>query len=1097
MMMPGQRMERRTLTLIVVDSGDQGMSLIGDAVDASVADGIARGFLRVVIGRNDTDADAVRWSATHVTSGGPTEVNRLFDRVAREGRVGRVQVVAVCTAAGDPAMAHRLSDAVDALQRALDQLLGHGMQVVHSRLAITGYSEGMVDNAFFSPAGARNLAVIPLDRTDDASAARPLERSDRSAFRDHGAIELMTVCGLWNSVHQGPLGDIPVTLATDGEPVVRLVQSGVRFLRTPPIPARELVDPSRELPLPEQFLPANNPSRRVNDLFDQVRAQELAYAVAEPPPLRTLGLGLGALVRMVSRDVRDVLRELPRIIVKAVRGEVAILSQQVAQQALGSDSRIQVRLGDAIATATESTDVDAEAFADRLERLMRRSDLELVDPVPGDIWTMLSGRILGILDGDPASEPFRREALGDAAVVVTDRAIVTGGVPWDTMWAMEPDGPRVVALDEFMISRTVASADWVSELFDLNGPPALAAEPGPERLGTWTDLDEDDEQLTTAETAADSEEDRLATDETEDSASAGSDDAAEDAAVLRIGERQLPELIDAADDGILVRVLTDLRRQRRLATLDVRRLISMARKDETQEDLVVSKYVPMLAVLGLALIFFDIGVSDVMNRFVMATGWVIAVRDLGFVAATLAIAFSAVAVSDLFRGKDGAARTVILVTLFLTNLVGAAIFRLQLRSRLSVEALDGHFAATFLGLVVLGLVALAVVQAIRSADEVRVGAARLLGFGALIYSFVGVTVSQARDGSWMRGISADLAGRVDTLLIVAGTVLFLSAISVLQFMRFRATRRLDSSEHRRTWAAEQVAVALDARVRLQSAEWQWIGTASVLARLVQHPFGVAHPVVTGSVLGVEDPEVLKGVRATLLLTNAGREAIDSKLRSILITPSWLRQQYELLVREFQAILARRTGNAVGDLQDRRPEQDVHAPILESGDGFDARLLRGDRWEFARRVAAGEFDRVLARSADSLDLEEVYGPLLAEPGAMLLEGNPSEDGEGLVRDFIQRLLPTEPPEVPSGVTDVLFSGEDERRRMATWIWWPEGLLGELTASSFIVRPTRFVRERAEGALVVTAIRFDLSDPFRHDQCLVIPENRQVADITRSS
>jgi len=1096
-MTPGPRSERRTLTLIVVDSDDQGMVHIGDAVDASVADGLARGFLRVVVGRDDTDPDAVRWSATHVTPEGTTEIDRLFDRVAREGRIACIQVVAVCTVAGDPAMAHRLSDAVDALQRALDQLLGHGMQVVHSRLAITGYSEGMVDAAFFSPAGARNLAVIPLDRTEDASAARPLERSDQSAFRDHGAIELMTVCGLWNSVHQGPLGDIPVTLATDGEPVVRLVQSGVRFLRTPPIPARELVDPSRELPLPEQFLPANNPSRRVTDLFDQVRAHELTYAVGEPPALRTLGLGLGALLRMVSRDVLDVLRELPSIIFKAVRGEVAILSQQAAQRALGTDSRIQVRLGDAIASATESTDVDAEAFADRLDRLMRRSDLELVDPVPGDIWTMLSGRILGLLDGDPASEPFRREALGDAAVVVTDRAIVTGGVPWDTMWAMEPDGPHVVALDEFMTSRTVASAEWVSELFDLDGPPALAAERGPGSRGTWTDEDEDAPPPSTAEHDATSDEELPATDEPDGSLSEDPDDGAEDAAVLRLTERQLPEIIDAAHDGILVRVLTDLRRQRRLATLDVRRLIGMAREDETQEDLVVSRYVPMLAVLGLALIIFDIGVSDPVNRFVMATGWVIAVRDLGFIAATLAIGFAAVAVSDLFRGKDGAARTVILVTLFLTSLVGAAIFRSQLRSQLSAEALDEHVAATFLGLAVLGLVALAVVQAVRSADDVRVGAARLLGFGALIYMFFGITLSQARDGSWMRGISPEIAGRVDTLLIVAGIVLFLSAISVLQFMRFRATRRLDASEHRRMWAAERVAVALDARVRLQSAEWQWIGTASVLARLVQHPFGVAHPAVSGSVLGVEDPEVLKGVRATLLLTNAGREAIDAKLRSILITPSWLRQQYELLVREFQAILARRTGNAVSDLQDRRPEQDVHAPILESGDGFDASLLRGDRWEFARRVAAGEFDRVLARSADSLDLEEVYGPLLAEPGAMLLEGDPSEDGEGLVRDFIQRLLPTEPPQVPSGVTDVLFSGEDERRRMATWIWWPEGLLGELVTSSFTVGPTRFVRERAEGALVVTAIRLDLSDPFRHDQCFVIHANRQVADITRAS
>jgi succinyl-CoA synthetase beta subunit len=58
------------------------------------------------------------------------------------------------------------------------------MAVVEARLAVLGYSEPMVHERFFSSAFARNIAVLPLDRSDDKSAARPIERSEVEAFRD-------------------------------------------------------------------------------------------------------------------------------------------------------------------------------------------------------------------------------------------------------------------------------------------------------------------------------------------------------------------------------------------------------------------------------------------------------------------------------------------------------------------------------------------------------------------------------------------------------------------------------------------------------------------------------------------------------------------------------------------------------------------------------------------------------------------------------------------------------------------------------------------------------------------------------------------------
>jgi hypothetical protein len=76
---------------------------------------------------------------------------------------------------------------------ALDRVLGHGMTIIHARVAVLGYGDPMVHEQFFSSPHARNLAVIPLDRRDDRSAARPVEREDTAVFRDHGAVELMTL----------------------------------------------------------------------------------------------------------------------------------------------------------------------------------------------------------------------------------------------------------------------------------------------------------------------------------------------------------------------------------------------------------------------------------------------------------------------------------------------------------------------------------------------------------------------------------------------------------------------------------------------------------------------------------------------------------------------------------------------------------------------------------------------------------------------------------------------------------------------------------------------------------------------------------------
>jgi hypothetical protein len=1007
------------------------------------------------------DPDPVRWSGRVMGPEGAVPVDRVFDRFARARGARNIQLVGVLTVPRDARVAARLDDALQRMHRALERMLGRGMAVVEARLAILGYSEPIVDERFFSSAFARNIAVIPLDRCDDQSAARPIERADAEAFRDHGAIEMMTLCGLWSSVASGPFPDMAITPAAGGEPQVQLVQSSIRFLRTPPIPARDLVDVERELPIPELFMPANDPQRRLPDLFSQVRSVALDYETVDPPQLGRLDIGLGSLLARIARDVLSILKELPSIVVTTARGEVAVLSQRAAQRAVGEDSRIRVQLDRAVERAIDPDgSFDPEGFADEVDALLRRSDMQFVDPVPGDIWTSLMHRILGVLDGDPDSSGGRQAALGDASLVVTDRSVVTGGVPWDRAWVAgeragaDTRGPELVFAppEELLVPQVRQETDWVIDLMELDDLDLAAEGPDDAELHGPAEGDE------------------------------GVEDAEEpgplDRALLELRDHPLPEVIDAPHHGLLLRVLTDLRRQRRSATLDVRRLVELALRTGTERPLLVRPWVSVLAVSGFALVLFVLGTSEIAGRFAMAGGWVLLARDVVFITATVAVILSALGVSTLLDRLPDGTKNVLLFTTAGTSLVGLIIFRGRIRSAIPSAVLQSNAIGIAAGSAVVLLVTLAVWQASRTEDDVRIGAARLLAFAAGIYTFVAITFIQALDGSAMRSLESEVRMQVRVLMVVAGSILFLTSVTSLVSWRFAASRRLDTLDHERRWATQRLTTALEARVRLQAAEWQWIGTATVLARLVTYPFGRDDAQVAGSVADVADPAVLKGSRATLALTDSGREAIDAKLRSILVTPSWLRQQYELLVRAYREVIARRTGNSVNDLIDRRPEQDSYAPHM---DPFEDALLRGDRWEFARRVQAGEFDAVLAESADALDLEEVYGPLLAESGAMVLEE--TGVGSGTVRDFVELIVPVEPPELPSGITEVLFSGADDRRVMRTWLWWPTGLLGDPPSGDRHDAGTRFVRERNGGALVVSAVRLDVSPPVEHSKCFV--------------
>lgn len=93
----------RDLTLVLNDVADEGAMRVLSGMEGAVADGLARPFLRVVIGRDDHDQDPVRWRGMRIGSEGPVPLDRVFDHIARARGARAIQIVGLLTKPEDEA----------------------------------------------------------------------------------------------------------------------------------------------------------------------------------------------------------------------------------------------------------------------------------------------------------------------------------------------------------------------------------------------------------------------------------------------------------------------------------------------------------------------------------------------------------------------------------------------------------------------------------------------------------------------------------------------------------------------------------------------------------------------------------------------------------------------------------------------------------------------------------------------------------------------------------------------------------------------------------------------------------------------------------
>ncbi len=530
-------------------------------------------------------------------------------------------------------------------------------------------------------------------------------------------------------------------------------------------------------------------------------------------------------------------------------------------------------------------------------------------------------------------------------------------------------------------------------------------------------------------------------------------------------------------DGLLVRLASAIAQQRESATHDIQRLISMLRRErEVAAQSTLARSVPIGAGLGVVLLLFRLGSSDRVIALIQGRSWTVYQLDLWFTISTLTILALALFVTDIGKSLGGQTRVMVFGAGTLATLATAVLFFESLRALVSGPLRDNRTFAVLLGILTVAFVIYAAYQSWISGSPLRIQGSRVLGLFVLVYAVIGLILLQAQPGSWIDTRSEDFASRLDLTLLIVGLALVLIGLSVITVIRVRDSRRLDTTEDQEQWALNALADAVEMRELLALAERQWLLTLAALGQLIRRPFGPLPSIAETDAVG-EGP-VLKSASVQLALNARGEADLEARVRQELIRPSWLRVQYENLVRAHQELLATRAGVPVATLEDRRPECDAAVPTdkeLVAGKG------RGDRFEFAELLANGGLDEVRQRPIIGLEVAKIFQPMLADRQVQSLEG--FGGNASTVRDFFAQVVPQSEPKIPDGVIRTALAANEQARRMRAFVWWPETMLGELVLSEEVEVDrftTEMFRRGAIGGAGLVSVRVDISGEFGYSE-----------------
>ena len=1045
-------MNRRFATLIVQHSLDQGSQAIVAELASMASTQILDPYF-LIGAETPAVIEAGDFDAGYVTNSG-SEACKLLDRLSRIGAIDQLRIVCLNASSGDldERISNEIAEFVVRVKVSLDQLLGASVSVSEVRIGVRGFGEPIPSIDFFPVGSNANVLVIPHDRVSDGGMARPIDRATdgviNHAFAIHGAIEIASVTGLWRSMQHAPIDNFSPAVAGTAVSRLRFSQSRVRLLIGPPLPMAKITEVAEDLPLPLQHFAVANTEKGATDLVDSVYPSDLVFNEGEVPNfnIEVLG-GLKALLEFIKEIGRSVFL-LPKFIVKGMQGEIDSLASNIYQDALGDDSMVKI-LGVSSNNVGAAVGLSRNEFEEIIESITQRITRELVSPISRDHWNSMITKFFGAIDGNPNVRDIRQQLFSNENILLVDRT--AAGIS-----DRDLSGEIEKLLFEYVRPEIIQEVPQVQQ--------EIAEIPVAENvLGDLIDGGVASEENATPEEPVKIE--ILAVIQPE---------MIEDEVVVE-DQPKRNSLVELVSD----RFANERDKARARSEAMIQKIRDLFDDMKAKEALGVSSAVAVTAWCALCSIIFVLATCTPLRKplgFGDITGYM---KDALWT--SFSGVFIVVAVVLLGYGGKKTWQVRALITGGAVGTVLAACLVWFDDIRTAVSSSDGKpIAAVVLAVLTLGLLGVAVFRNLNSKSEVRKQLGRVFLLVTSVYLLVGLILWQCMENAALQADDSSARSKLLWAVLIVAGIMLLSCLGIVALVQIRERLRLRKNAQILEWCRQELEVSIEAERRLAAAQTQWSATGAVLSRLLTHPLGVMDSEGNEFIESLSsDESILKYDVARLVLNEQGAAGLVARLRRHFVEPGWLSRQYEKMVRKFQEQAAFRSGNRLEDLIDRRPEMD---PAVNTVERAKSGLASGDRWDFARSVFNGDYDKELGQVPEQLDLEEVYQSVLDNPGSYELVGSQLEGASA--REFLEQVLPAPRVDLPTGLTKRVFTGSDNSRRMTSEVWWPHDILGEPNVNSdevVVNQSSSLLSSFFAGAVVLVGIRIDFSEPFAYFDC----------------
>ena len=827
-----------------------------------------------------------------------------------------------------------------------------------------------------------------------------------------------------------------------------------------------------ELPLPNQFFPVPDSGQAAQKFSNSIFPSELRYLATEPPLGPLVSVDGKKFKKQYLGELFKAFTQTPAALVRGVQDHLSAMSGSALQEAVGgARSSVEVMYpgrnvdtGD-VSITKEQVDRIVHSIADRADR-------PVISTIGDEAWVQIVEKVLAVADGGDAAIDERTSFSDDKYLLVKQSAL----------------SPQVDDLNSLLRELYEGQIEDQQQLnsgldLDVIAPaevevenPIVEPQNGEESLNV-KDTDQMDTGLN-PEVIPENSDNQLVQEVGETASDDGSSESE-----LPVGKSQnvRPDLL-----GKITQIMLSegtLARER--AEQMVGYLRELPGKFSASEVGTISNAVKFAVALGLSVIYFAVGAFTSRRNWFNFEFLGDKNRSLVWVLITTLLVFAAISGivirnNEKWQGKVIGAATALVVLLGLEFVFWNSIWSLVMKVQ---RFRGGPLAAALLLFVALFIVAISITRNRSSLSKVRRQFASALLSLSWIYVVIGATAAMGSDRSLVWSESK-IASKVWTearrdglrnVSLAAGITLLVVSGFVVAFTIVRERYKLEELSRYFVWAVDELETSTDAERRLRLAASQWIGTASVLARLVRYPLGRSVLEPGDAVRGEgSNLRVLKFDHQNLKLTKRGEQGLTARLRQLFIAKGWLGRQYRQLISKFQEDLAFEQGVGQIETKGMRPESCPAVPTYEEIISGEA---RGNRWAFMNSVFNDNYDSVLLETTNEVQLEAAYSTIVDNS-----ESHSVGESDLVAPDYFDLLIPKEPVRLPNGLVTALFAANDGRQLMKPYVWWPEELLPKPNTqlsvnfrSSAVLTPEKLTDPiRLLGSCVLLSEAFVLSE-----------------------